>query len=189
MANSVVIIAEVGVNHNGRMDYAKQLVDAAAEAGADYVKFQVFNADGTEEMITATQDGGVVLYHNDEEKLSTTSAGVNVTGVLNCTGDIVAFVSSDSRLKDNIKPIDNALDKIMGISGNTYDWNSASTNKGSDTGVIAQEVEALGLPGVVTTRDNGYKAVRYERLVPLLIEAIKELNAKVEDLEDKLSDK
>ena len=41
MANSVVIIAEVGVNHNGRMDYAKQLVDAAAEAGADFVKFQV----------------------------------------------------------------------------------------------------------------------------------------------------
>ena len=151
--------------------------------------FQVFNAAGDEEMITAQQNGGVVLYHNDNERLSTTNAGVNVTGTLNCTGDIIAFVSSDSRLKDNIKPIDNALDKIMGISGNTYDWNSASTNKGSDTGVIAQEVEALGLPGVVTTRDNGYKAVRYERLVPLLIEAIKELNAKVEDLEDKLSDK
>jgi len=55
--------------------------------------------------------------------------------------------------------------------------------------VIAQEVEALGLPGIVTTRDNGYKAVRYEKLVPLLIEAIKELSDKVEALEQKLSDK
>ena len=55
--------------------------------------------------------------------------------------------------------------------------------------MIAQEIEALGLPGIVTERSNGYLAVKYERLVPLLIEAIKELNAKVEDLEDKLSDK
>ena len=51
-----------------------------------------------------------------------------------------------------------------------------------DTGVVAQEIEALGLPGVTTTRDNGTKAVMYEKLVPLLIEAIKELNAKVDAL-------
>ena len=75
------------------------------------------------------------------------------------------------------------------IHSNTYDWNAASGKDGSDTGVIAQEVQALGLPGLVTTRDSGYLAVRYEKLVPLLIEAIKELNAKVEDLEQKLSDK
>ena len=104
-------------------------------------------------------------------------------------GDITAFASSDRRLKDNIKPIEDALSKVLGISGNTFDWNAASNKDGSEVGVIAQEVEALGLPGVVTTRDSGYKAVRYEKLVPLLIEAIKELTAKVEDLEDKLSDK
>ena len=51
-----------------------------------------------------------------------------------------------------------------------------------DTGVIAQEVEALGLPGITTTRDDGTKGVRYERLVPLLIQAIKELSAKVDAL-------
>ena len=59
--------------------------------------------------------------------------------------------------------------------------------EGTETGVIAQEVEALGLPGIVTTRDDGYKGVRYEKLVPLLIEAIKELNHKVSSLEDKLN--
>ena len=53
----------------------------------------------------------------------------------------------------------------------------------ADTGVIAQEIEALGLPGITTTRGSGVKAVRYERLVPILIEAIKELEARVKTLE------
>ena len=53
---------------------------------------------------------------------------------------------------------------------------------GDDTGVIAQEIEALGLPGITTTRDDGTKAVRYEKLVPVLIQAIKELSAKVDAL-------
>ena len=112
-----------------------------------------------------------------------------VNGELRVTQDIIAFHTSDRRFKDNIKPIESPLAKILGLSGNTYDWNAASGKDGSDTGVIAQEVQALGLPGLVTTRDSGYLAVRYEKLVPLLIEAIKELNAKVEDLEQKLSNK
>ncbi len=52
-----------------------------------------------------------------------------------------------------------------------------------DVGVIAQEVEALGLVGLTTTRDNGVKAVRYEKLIPVLIQAVKELSAKVTALE------
>ena len=51
-----------------------------------------------------------------------------------------------------------------------------------DTGVIAQEVEKLELPGVTTTRQDGTKAVRYEKLVPLLIESIKELKGEVDEL-------
>ena len=113
-----------------------------------------------------------------------------IAGALEVGGDITAFATSDERLKDNISPIKKALDKVNSISGNTFDWNSASDYEGKgDTGVIAQEIEALNLPGVTTTRDSGYKAVRYEKLVPLLIEAIKELSAKVDNLEQKLSDK
>tara|TARA_B100000161_G_C33527529_1_gene404308 strand:+ start:1194 stop:1400 length:207 start_codon:yes stop_codon:yes gene_type:complete len=56
-------------------------------------------------------------------------------------------------------------------------------NGKADTGVIAQDVEALGLPGITTTRDDGVKALRYERLVPILIEAVKELTARVKALE------
>ena len=98
-------------------------------------------------------------------------------------GDIIAFHSSDQRLKDNITLIPDALDKVTSLSGNTFNWNENTENEGKgDTGVIAQEVEALDLPGVTTTRENGYKAVRYEKLIPLLIEAIKELKAEVNEL-------
>jgi len=109
--------------------------------------------------------------------------GVGIAGALNVGGDITAFASSDERLKDNIEPIPNALLKMKKISGNTFDWNEESSRSGSECGVIAQEIESLGLPGLVTTREDGYKAVRYEKLVPLLIEAIKELTERVQELE------
>ena len=121
---------------------------------------------------------------------NTYAGGVIITGELEVTGDITAYSSSDKRLKDNISPIKQALDKVKSISGNTFNWNGSSSYEGKgDTGVIAQEIEALGLPGVTTIREDGFKAVRYEKLVPVLIEAIKELSAKVDSLEQKLSDK
>ena len=101
-----------------------------------------------------------------------------------CFGDITAFASSDATLKENITPISNAVDKVLSISGNTFTWNDKSIYNGEEgTGIIAQEIEALGLPGVTETRQDGTKAVRYDRLVPLLIEAIKELSNKVKSLE------
>ena len=110
--------------------------------------------------------------------------GAKIHGKLDVTNDITAYSSSDKRLKDNISPIIKALDKVNSISGNTFNWNGSSPYEGKgDTGVIAQEIEALDLPGVTTTRDDGFKAVRYEKLVPLLIEAVKELSAKVDTLE------
>lgn len=112
----------------------------------------------------------------------TASAGIRAAG------DVIAFFSSDERLKENIHPIENALSKVELISGNTYDWKEGFDNihphKGNDVGVIAQEVEKV-LPQVVINRENGYKAVDYEKIVPLLIEAIKELSAKVKELENK----
>ena len=112
------------------------------------------------------------------------SGPLDVSGTIRAIGaDIIAYASSDENLKDNITPIPNALSKVISISGNTFNWNEKSDYEGkSDTGVVAQEIEKLGLPGVVETRADGFKAVRYDRLVPVLIEAIKELSAKVDDL-------
>ena len=85
-------------------------------------------------------------------------------------------------MKKNISPIKNALEKVSSISGNTFEWNEKTHNKGKEVGVIAQEVEKLDLPGVTTTRQDGTKAVRYEKLGPLLIEAIKELKVEINQL-------
>jgi hypothetical protein len=121
------------------------------------------------------------------------SLGIGTTasttaGEIRATGDITAFYSSDIRLKENIQPIQNALEKVESISGNTYNWKEGyeeiHSHKGNDVGVIAQEIEQI-LPQIVTNRDNGYKAVQYEKIIPLLIEAIKELSARVNRLENK----
>tara|TARA_E500000331_G_scaffold74192_2_gene69232 strand:- start:2096 stop:7852 length:5757 start_codon:yes stop_codon:yes gene_type:complete len=112
--------------------------------------------------------------------ISTVVAKVN--GSMEVTGDITAFASSDLTLKENVNPIIDALQKVNLISGNTYDWNNTSPREGSETGVIAQEIKQLGLPGVVKLREDNTYGVRYERLVPLLIEAIKELSSKVDAL-------
>jgi hypothetical protein len=116
------------------------------------------------------------------------TAASGVSGEIRATGDITAFYSSDIRLKENIQPIQNALEKVESISGNTYDWKEGyeelHSHKGNDVGVIAQEIEEI-LPQIVTNRDNGFKAVQYEKIIPLLIEAIKELSDKVKVLENK----
>ena len=109
----------------------------------------------------------------------------NSTTSINVAGDIVAFSSSDKRLKDNIKPIENALDKVNKISGVTFEWNEKShkeTGK-KDVGVIAQEIEEI-LPELVDNRSNGYKAVDYPKLTALLIEAVKDLSNQVKELKD-----
>lgn len=119
-------------------------------------------------------------------KLQTVSGGVNVTGTLNATGDVVAYYSSDERLKDNITVIDSALNKVTQIRGVEFDWNNKqNTYEGHDIGVIAQEVEKV-VPELVKDRDDGYKAVDYQKLTALLIEAVKELKEEVEELKSKL---
>ena len=98
----------------------------------------------------------------------------NVSGAAaSFTGDVTAYASSDIALKKNIKPIESALDKVKQLNGITYNWTDEHMPN-REAGVVAQEVQKV-LPEIVTTREDGYLAIRYERLVPLLIEAIKEL--------------
>ena len=98
-------------------------------------------------------------------------------------GDVVAYYSSDKRYKENIKPIESPIEKVKSIRGVTFQWNEKShkeTGK-KDVGVIAQEVEEV-LPEIVQTRDNGYKAVDYQKLTAVLIEAVKEQQKQIDEL-------
>ena len=108
-------------------------------------------------------------------------------------GDVVAFSTtvSDIRLKDNVKTIDNALDKVMSLRGVEFDWNATSKKGQHDIGLIAQEVQKV-LPEVVIEKKlcmgdmkknkKDYKTVDYEKIVGVLVEAVKELKQEIEDL-------
>ena len=160
--------------------------------------YQIVNKATDNGIVFYDNEGGVRILYNGEMRLDVGFFDNNdVVRVgdpdpaktdidLLVTGDITAFhgQSSDERLKDNIKPIDNPLEKVMKISGNTFSWNEKSKHSGDDIGVIAQEVEELDLPEIVTTRQDGYKTVKYEKLVPLLIEAIKELKNEIDELKN-----
>ena len=115
----------------------------------------------------------------------TASGDMFVDGLISASGDIIAFASSDERLKDNVTPIGSAIDKINQIGGYEFDWNSDSEHSGHDVGVIAQEIEKV-LPEVVAQRKNGYLAVRYEKIVALLIQAVKEQQLQIDELKSKL---
>ena len=119
-------------------------------------------------------------------KLTVEDASASLTVPLSSTNDIIAYASSDERLKENITPISKPLDKLKKIGGYEFDWNDKqNVHEGHDVGVIAQEVEAI-LPELVQTRDSGYKAVSYEKLVALLIEAVKEQQSQIDELKAKL---
>jgi len=119
-------------------------------------------------------------------KLTVEDASASLTVPLSSTNDIIAYASSDERLKENITPISKPLDKLKQIGGYEFDWNDKqNVHEGHDVGVIAQEIEAI-LPELVQTRDSGYKAVSYEKLVALLIEAVKEQQSQIDELKAKL---
>ena len=145
---------------------------------------------------SAANGGGIEVDRGSDANASITwnhsgtrfdiNNGIHVTGTIQATDDIIAYASSDERLKNNIQPIKNPIEKINSISGNSFSWNEEKQDiyKGKDYGVIAQEIEKV-LPELVTTKENGYKAVKYDKLVSLLIEGIKELSSEIRELKEK----
>lgn len=140
---------------------------------------------------TGTLSGS--LYITGALGVGTAASGT--TGEIRATNEITAFYSSDERLKENIKEIDNALYKLRKVRGVMFDWKDEVIEKRGgednyfvrkhDTGVIAQEVEQI-LPEVVAIREDGYKAVRYEKLAGIIIQAINELADDVEEIKKRL---
>ena len=147
---------------------------------------------------TASEGGGLTLSGtgfsidiNADVRFNSLGIGMNATGTagqIDATGDIIAFSSSDKRLKTNIQPIQDPLTKLQKIGGYTFDWipnQGIHSHTGNDIGVIAQEIEEV-LPEITTTRDNGYKAVKYEKLTAYLIECVKAQQTHIQQLEDRL---
>jgi|TARA_R110001592_G_scaffold309414_1_gene583655 hypothetical protein len=178
---------EGNAGFNMRHTVANQSMFFLTTAGTGEIKFGTNN-----------QNSKVIITSTGALK-STVSLSVGAitpsttVGRIDAANDVVAYSTSDERLKKSIKPIPNALDKVLQIRGVEFNWKKADKKmqkevhsfEGHDVGVIAQEVEAV-LPEVVITRDSGYKAVKYEKIVPLLIEAIKDQQKQIDELKSKL---
>ena len=108
----------------------------------------------------------------------------SVIGNITASKDITAFQSSDIRLKEKLVTISEPNEKIKKINGYEFDWNEKHEiyKNTHDVGVVAQEIEEV-LPEIVIERDDGYKAVKYEKIIALLIESNKDLLRRVEELE------
>ena len=187
-------------------------LSAQTVTGGAYLNSTVYKLDsssGTSSLKISNGTGVTVAYVNAGEisvsipqAVATTSnvqfgsigvgtAASGVSGEIRAIDNITAYYTSDERLKTNVRKIENALDKVTQINGVVYDWNDTYKKSHGDvdgyfvrndnSGVIAQEVEKV-FPNVVGERQDGFKAVRYELLVPLLIEAIKDLKAEIESL-------
>jgi hypothetical protein len=141
---------------------------------------------------TATTANALNTSNNYQvNSLGVGTAGSGTAGEIRATNNVTAFFSSDARLKENVQPIQNALDIVSAVGGKTFDWTDAYiaehggadgyfVNK-SDFGVIAQDVQAV-FPLAVRERSDGTLAVDYEKLVAVAFAAIAELKAEVEAL-------
>lgn len=116
-------------------------------------------------------------------------------GTIDATGNINANTlsssdgivqTSDRRLKKNILPLNQTLEKVLQLRGVSYQWKDEKKSQRAQIGVIAQEVEEI-YPEFVVTSDEGEKAVNYAQMVAVLIEAIKEMNGTVQTLESKVA--
>jgi len=117
------------------------------------------------------------------------TAASGTTGEIRATNNITAYYSDD-RLKTRLGTIENALDKVMSLTGFYHEANETAQSLGytpvREVGISAQDVQKV-MPEVVAPApiDPQYMTIRYERMVPLLIEAIKELKAEVDLLKSK----
>ena len=110
-----------------------------------------------------------------------------VDGNIAATGNITAFFTSDERLKNNIIRIENGLSIVNQLRPIEFEWDEKSPfyhDKFRDYGLLAQEVEKV-LPNIVGEMKDGYKGIKYEKIIPFLIDSIQQLTKRVEELEGK----
>jgi len=144
------------------------------------------------ELVDTSSSSGINIQFNS---IGAGTAASGTAGDIRATADVTAYYSSDEKLKENVVEIDNAINKVKQIRGVEFDWTQDYLEaKGGednyfirkhDVGVIAQEIETV-LPEVVGTREDGIKAVKYDRIVALLIQAVKEQQSEIDDLKSQI---
>lgn len=168
---------EVPVN-SGSVEIS--LVKGLQDAGRD---MRIAHFSGSSAIVTTE---GVIIDHSGSmgigvsETETPLSYKLDVSGSIRATGTVMQ--SSDERLKEDIFPIDNALDRVDAIEGVYFKWNGKEERQ---VGVIAQQIQKV-LPEVVSEDNNGYLSVSYTGIVPLLLEAVKEQKSIIEELVERI---
>ena len=158
-------------------------------------KISSYNTDLDLRCNRNTLKSRIVLKNTDTNTLIEVYGNLNVkahgssAGKIEADGDVIEF-ASDKRLKENIIEIPNPLDKIKQLRGVYYDWKKDVEEKGfnpsrktNEIGMIAQEIEQI-IPQAIEPApfDNEYKTIKYNRIIPLLVECIKEQQKQIDEL-------
>lgn len=179
-----------GISITGNAGYATYPAGGGTFITSTNIAAQSVSTAGSATNATNVVSGGNV---------TTTSVGVGTaasgsSGDVRATGNVTAYYTSDSRLKNDQKKITNPLEKVKSLDGIEFNWNDEFLRRNGgedkfflrkhDVGVIAQQVQKV-VPEAVAQKPDGFLGVQYDKLIPLLLEAIKELSAKVEALENR----
>ena len=168
------VCGDITTTNGGEGKFAGCVCSGSSVRGTSLCSTGTFRANGT-----GTITGCATFSTN------TCVGGIlTVGGCIRGCSDIVAFYSSDRRLKENLNVIDSSS-IVNGLTGYTFDWTKESEREGHDFGVMAQDLQQVA-PELVHERDNGYLAVDYIKLIPVLVEEVKRLNQEVEELKAKI---
>lgn len=147
----------------------------------NFGQFSLFGTDGISPRVLAsaatdgTNEWGSITLDSPTEQIILNGQTSTITAT-------TITASSDRRLKKNITNLENSLENTLKLRGASYYWKNENGSNKRQIGVIAQEVEEI-YPEFVHTNDEGFKSVNYAQMTAVLIEAIKELNQKVDNLE------
>jgi hypothetical protein len=180
----------------------------AAAGGSSLYFAGGFSSPTAGKLYIGDATGWEFLMASRNSSVDTTRFTFGDTGNFAATGNVTAY-SSDRRLKENFKHIESPLEKVQKLNGYTFDWNKKSEEFGfvpqyktNDVGLIAQEVqEVLPQAAVLAPFDRetnnagetvsksgeNYLTIQYERLVPLLVEAIKEQQEQINTLKEEIN--
>jgi len=186
---SIVVPTNKNVCIGGVYNYTGTGVTSLNINGTDY-PLLAFYSGSTLRTALISYSNNTAFYHAMSSAKWQFENGTGIMGELSGSGtltvksDVVAYGSpSDKRLKENIKPIESALDKVSKLQGVTFDWKESDTilNIKEDIGFIAQDVQKV-IPELVRENEDGMLSMRHQGIAPILLEAIKELKAEIEEL-------
>ena len=169
-------VSNTGLRFTANNDMNSRWEIGRSGSSQDSGNFYLFG--GNNRVLTAAPSGNVGI--------GTVSPGYTLTVAGTAWVTSGVWTGSDRRWKKDITPLNDSLSKIMKLQGVNYDWKveefpDLKFSAGRQVGLIAQDTEKV-IPEVVTTDDNGYKGISYEKLTPILVEAIKEQQKQMEDI-------